>query len=128
MAEIFSNYFKWHYGKSFTELFGVIKNFISFILHFFSFKLLLKTLFHPWRRMKENYPKMDLGAFFSSLLVNIIMRIVGLISRLIIISIGLLSLFFTITFSIFLFLVWFFLPFLIVGCIVAGLSIMIQTI
>jgi len=93
MIEVFPSYFKWHYGKSFLELLGIIKNLLSFVVHFFSFKLLLKTLFHPWRRMKENYAHgLDLGSLFSSLLVNTLMRIVGLISRLVLIFVGLIAL------------------------------------
>lgn len=128
MTEVFSGYFKWHYGRSFLEFFKIVKNFLAFLVHFFSFKLLLKSLFHPWHRMREDYPKSDLGAFFESLLVNVLMRIVGFVSRIIIIFIGILTLFASLALSILMVMVWVFLPFIALGCIIAGVSIILKTI
>ena len=48
-------YFKWHYGRGFTELITLSRNFTIFFGHFFSLKLLFSTLFSPWKRMGEEY-------------------------------------------------------------------------
>ena len=51
----FLAYVKWHYSQGLRELFGVSGNFLWFVSNFFSFKLFIKTLFAPWKRLGENY-------------------------------------------------------------------------
>lgn len=86
------SYLLWHYGNALTNIVVVWGNFIWFIFHFFSTFVLLRTLFAPWERIHEAYPKkgqFDLEFFFGTLLVNIIMRIVGALVRLAFILISL---------------------------------------
>ena len=66
---------------------------IHLILHFFSISTLLGTLFSPWKRLKEDYKKgLDIAEFFTSLAVNILMRILGAIMRSVVILVGLFAL------------------------------------
>lgn len=119
----FFAYVKWHYGQGLRELLGVIGNFLWFISHFFSFKLLLKTLFAPWKRLGEHYEGgFDLGAFASTLVVNILMRVVGFVTRALVLILGLVSYVLVSVFSFFILAIWVLAPFILLGS--AVLSIM----
>jgi hypothetical protein len=121
---LFGGYFKWHYGRGFVDIMRVWRNFLWFTLHFFSVPLLIRTLFSPWQRLHEEYKKgFDLKSFFSTLLVNTLMRIVGSIIRLLFIIIGII-LFFAVAIAGLLFLAfWVVAPFGIVVIFLAGLML-----
>ena len=90
---IITGYLRWHYGRAFADILVVWTNFFWFVLHFFSIPLLARTLFSPWKRLHEEYQLgFHPGVFFSSLIVNFIMRIVGAAARFIIIVMGMLIL------------------------------------
>ena len=72
-GELILDYFRWHYGRGVGELMGIVENFLRFVLHLFSIKLLLSTLFHPWRRMAESYGKGRL--YITAQVVGEIVRI-----------------------------------------------------
>ncbi|PIR40103.1 MAG: hypothetical protein COV33_01545 [Candidatus Zambryskibacteria bacterium CG10_big_fil_rev_8_21_14_0_10_34_34] len=115
----FVAYIKWHYGQGLKEFFGVMGNFLWFIVHFFSFKLLLKTLFTPWKRLGENYEGgFDLGAFASSVIVNGLMRTVGFVTKIIVLSVGVVSYVLVLVFAFFLFLIWILAPFILIGSVI----------
>lgn len=107
-------YVYWHYTQGLFELIRNIWNFIVFEFHFFSVTDLLKTLFSPFQRLKENYEWniVDLENVLSIITVNIVMRIVGLIVRLFILSLA--FIFILITFILFpiIILIWLVLPLL----------------
>lgn len=85
----FIAYLKWHYVRGLAELSAVAENFLWFVSHFFSFKLLSRTLFKPWKRLGEHYGGgFDIEAFASAVLVNFLMRVVGLFTRLVVLVIG----------------------------------------
>jgi hypothetical protein len=112
----FAAYVKWHYGRGLRELFGVAGNFLWFISHFFSFKLLVKTLFAPWKRLGENYEGgLDLKAFASTLVVNTLMRIVGFITRTLVLFVGSVSYILASVFSFFIFAIWVLAPAILLG-------------
>lgn len=109
-------YSKWHYGRGLKELLGVAHNFLWFVGHFFSFNLLLKTLFAPWKRLGENYSgNFNLEAFASALIVNTLMRVVGFATRSIILIIGFASYIFVAAFSTAVLVIWFFAPVILLG-------------
>ncbi len=76
-------YIYWHYAQGLIQLARNIGGFLLFELHFFSIGSLLKTFFSPFQRLTENYSKhsFDVEAFLSVLIVNIIMRVVGMCVR-----------------------------------------------
>lgn len=85
-------YFRFHYGRGFKELINVFNNFLWFISHFFSFKLLLSTIFSPWHRLGESYGNIfDLENFVTAFVVNSLMRVVGFVTRLIVLISGFLT-------------------------------------
>ena len=115
----FVAYIKWHYGQGLKEFFGVTRNFLWFVVHFFSFKLLLKTLFAPWKRLGENYEGVfDCGAFASTMIVNGLMRAVGFVTKIIVLSVGIVSYILVLVFAFFLFLIWILAPFILIGSVI----------
>lgn len=118
--QILGPYVKWHYSRGVKELYNVLENLQRFVFHFFSIKLLLRTLVSPWRRLHEDYDKTDIGNVFSSLLINSIMRIVGAVSRLIIIAVGLSASIALLLLSVLLLFAWLFFPLLVLAILSSG--------
>ena len=115
IGEIFLQYLKWHYSRGYNEFIELTRRFFKFLIHFFSFKLLLSTLFSPWKRMSEHYEKgLHIEETISTLIVNLIMRGVGFVSRVAIIFVGLIVLGLYSVFSLIATLFWLFLPILII--------------
>jgi hypothetical protein len=116
---VFLQYVKWHYGQAIREIFEVTGNFCRFVAHFFSFKLLTKTLFAPWKRLGESYGDgFDLKVFASTLVVNTLMRLVGLVTRSVVLIVGFVSFIFVLVFSFFILLIWFLAPVVLIGSLV----------
>src|SRR3989338_7211775 len=79
---IFFQYISWHYREGVKEVFKAWKNIHWFLYHFFSINILLRTLFKPFRRIREEYGRgFDPGKVAETLAVNIIMRAVGAFIR-----------------------------------------------
>lgn len=84
------SYFSWHYSRAFVDMFHIWMNFLWFVYNFFSISALIETFFDPWKRMGESYPKgLDIPGVISTFVVNALMRIVGIMVRLIVLGIGL---------------------------------------
>lgn len=119
----FIAYAKWHYGQGLRELFGVAGNFLWFVTNFFSFKLLSKTLFVPWKRLGENYEGgFDLSAFASTLIVNGLMRTVGFITKVIVLLVGFVSYILVLIFSFFISIIWLLAPAILLGSIILSVT------
>ena len=125
LSLLFSHYLIWHYSIGLADLFRVFGNFLWFIWNFFSIPLLLKTLFSPWRRMSEDKKKQGLHPeeFFGNLLVNMIMRVVGIFARLIMILFGLVFLVLTAGLGMVAILIWLTLPVAIPFLFILGLKL-----
>lgn len=108
-------YLSWHYTQGVKDLLNLWKTFLWFLPNFFSIGTLLKTLFSPFQRLNENYRGgLDIENFFSTLIVNTLMRLVGFIIRSMLIVIGILAFALTLLLGLFVFLGWLLLPILIV--------------
>lgn len=70
-------YIIWHYTKAWSDMVRVVGNYLWFVNNFFSIKLLLGTLFSPWRRLAISGGKGKEDSFFGALAVNTLMRLVG---------------------------------------------------
>ena len=124
---IILGYLKWHYGQGISSLTNIWKNFLYFISEFFSIKLLFKNFFDPWKRMTDNYPKsFDLKEYSYIFLVNLIVRIVGIIMRTFLIIIGLTCYILMILLYPIVLVTWIFLPLIIFCLIVTGLFLIIK--
>jgi len=116
-------YAKWHYGRGLRELFEVAKNFLWFVTNFFSFKLLLKTLFAPWKRLGEHYGGgLDLEAFASTVVVNGLMRVVGFFTKTLVLIVGLVSYVLVLIFSGFIFIIWILAPVILLGSAILSVT------
>lgn len=84
------SYVKWHYTTAYVDFYRIAKNYLWFFWHFFAIPLHLRTLFIPWRRLSEETGRyFDLERTFERIIVNTLMRVVGMLIRLIFIFIGL---------------------------------------
>lgn len=111
MLTFFYTYANWHYTLGFLALLSHGRNFLSFLWNFFSIPDLLRTLFSPWRRLRETYDDgYDIQDKLATLLVNTIMRIVGAIVRLAVIAFGILAQVLATAFFIMASFIWLLLP------------------
>lgn len=124
---IFPHYISWHYTKAISDLLNLFKNFARFIWTFFSIKLLLQTLFVPFQKLSvKRTKKLDLEDFFSALVTNLLMRLIGFIIRTFFILIGIFSmLFFILAYSV-LFIVWIILPLVLLSMFVLGVIALLK--
>jgi ATP-dependent Clp protease ATP-binding subunit ClpC len=108
------DYFIWHYTRAIKQGIIIWKNLLWFLNNFFSLKLLLKTLFQPFKRLQEYRGKgFDLQRFFETLIINIMMRLVGFLMRSIVIILGIIIETFALLGGIIALIFWIFLPLLI---------------
>jgi len=116
LAKLAPAYILWHYTRGLVDCIKLGFGFVRFFFHFFSIPILLKTFFAPWQKLEERYAKgFDPKKFFSTLVINILMRAVGAIIRLFTIIIGLVALFGACVFSLVMLAFWIILPVLIVA-------------
>ena len=109
------SYFSWHYLYAPGQILKTGKNLLIFFTHYFSAKLLLKTLLSPWKRMVvKKRPGFSFQNFFDVLSFNLISRSVGLIIR---------TTFLAVWFTIELLTLFFGLVFLLVWIIIPGLTL-----
>jgi hypothetical protein len=106
------------------EMFSAWRNFLSFNLEHFSIPFLLRTFFNPWHRYKAaNHKKgLDVGRFLETLFSNIIFCSLGALMRFFVIVYGLAVEVFIFAFGILAFLVWFFLPLILLALLFIGLK------
>jgi hypothetical protein len=106
----------WQFYEVPRFLLQIWNNYMAFASNFFSFKLLLKTFFSPWRRYKWRYPKgFDVAEFFNTLISNIFSRILGAMMRTVLIIMGVISQVTVALVGLVIFIAWLLLPFIIVG-------------
>jgi len=115
LIPVLVHYFWWHYTEAIADLGRNYFNVLVFLKDFFSLGHLTRNLFAPWRRMAEEYPhKFDLGAFFSVLIVNSLMRLVGFLIRVVSIVAGLIAVMASVPVFVVVLAGWLALPFIVV--------------
>jgi len=122
-------YFVWHYGEGLRDFFRVFGNFLWAVYNFFSIPLLLRTFFMPWRRLQEEKKQQGFHAeeFFGNIIVNIIMRLVGMLVRLVTLIIGAAIIIIIFCASIVSLVVWLTLPLVVAVLFVFGLTLIINS-
>jgi hypothetical protein len=113
-------YVRWHYSRAFIDLKNLLLNFISFIYNFFSITRLFGSLFSPWHRFSDSYGKQE--SFLETFVFNSVMRVVGAFVRLFFIILGIFALIMISILSVFIFIVWFTLPFIIIYAFLVGIG------
>lgn len=124
-AIFFGHFFVWYFSSAFLNIFNVWKNFMWFILHFFSIPLLLKTLFSPWKRMTDTDRHRTIEEFFSGVIMNLMSRVFGAFVRLSIVTVGVIALTLGIFCLCLILLTWVFLPVLFTGSVVYGVMLLV---
>jgi len=82
---------------------------------------MVRTLFVPFRRLGESYPKFaNIWEYFSAFIVNTLMRLVGAVLRFVIIIIGLVTWILLFSLGLLAFLIWLILPALLVFMFIKG--------
>jgi hypothetical protein len=128
-TSIISDYFRWHYGRAFGELFHVWLNFLWFVIHFFSLPQLGRSLFSPWKRMTEERKKgFDFESIAAYIVINLLSRVVGFIMRGSVILVGLIALTVVIFGGFITMLFWVAAPVVIVVCLGLGITLLISNI
>lgn len=122
LGRLFVQYIWWHYTRGFVDLFRLVLNFLWSVYNIFSIPFLLLSLFAPFERMHENVSEATDGDdIFTSIIANIILRVVGAILRLTISLIGICLLLVTLALGLIAVAVWPFLPVVAGGIFVWGI-------
>jgi hypothetical protein len=116
-------YFIWHYTLAIADLKRIAKNILWFIFNFFSIEVLLGTLISPWKRLSKDVDPH--ATFFTNLIINTLMRFVGLIIRSLTIIFGMATLMIVTVLIILGLLIWLLLPFLVPAFLLYGVSFFI---
>ena len=121
------HYVWWHYTTAIADLVRNYLNIVSVLTNFFSLNHLTRNLFAPWRRLGEEYPAgaLDIGAFFSTLIVNTLMRLVGFMFRIILIVFGLVCLLLSLLVFVATVYVWLVMPAILIFLIVFSYRLLI---
>ena len=118
-------YIRWHYGKGIVDYINIVGNFVWFFYNFFSIPLMAKTLFAPFRRLGDSYKGtgLDIGAFFSVVIVNTLMRFVGALFRTLLILVGLVFILGTVIVGSIFFIVWIMAPLFLLFLVLYGVKL-----
>ena len=118
---ILHHYLIWHYSRAYFEFFRIWTNLLWFVVHYFSMKQLLFSWFSPWKRVTEQRTKAwDIEDMASSILINLLSRIVGAMLRTIVLVVGLAALSVLLIGGLVVYATWFLAPVLLVTLIVMG--------
>ncbi|HEY4479332.1 MAG TPA: hypothetical protein VI981_03180 [Candidatus Paceibacterota bacterium] len=121
IALIGGSYMYWHYVLAWKSIWAIWKNIAWFLTHFFSLRLLTRTFFTPWKRMQEERKRgFSAADFFSSILVNTILRLVGMAARAAVLLVGLVALIVHAVIGIVVFAAWLFVPFVLLAGFIKG--------
>lgn len=126
LINLFWQFAIWYYAVAPATFLKIWADFIWFLYHFFSIPLLTRTLFSKWRRIGEVRTKrFDVGDFLSVLFINTVMRIVGFFIRACTILAGLISIILAILAGVAVFVLWFFLPAVVVILGIVGTKLLL---
>ena len=115
-------YIAWHYTRGFVEIYNIDKRLFSSTKNSFSFSLILKTFASPWKRMGEEYKKSDPGSWATTLIFNLLMRMLGMVMRTAILVMGVFACVLVCLVGIIVLLVWLLLPLSVVALFMIGLK------
>lgn len=107
------NFFQWWYTRGWFEFGKKLINRLSYLIQLFSIPMLLRTLFNPWKRITTIAGK-SVGEKARAALDNLISRLIGFLTRIIVIISGLIIMLLTGVVGFILFIIWPFIPFIII--------------
>lgn len=112
--------FKWWYGSGWTGVLGATQRRLIGLSETFSIRILLHTLFAPWRRI-ITYPGAGIEAKLHALGDNLVSRCVGFTVRIFVLLAAAVSFVFLCLAGLLELVLWPLLPLLAVGLIIWGL-------
>lgn len=104
--------FRWWYGDGFRQRVKFIADGLEGMIDYFSFGLLLKTLFSPYRQISAGSVDGPLEVKMRAMLDKLFSRVIGAVIRLMIIVIGGLIVGFVVMYSLLTLVIWGLVPFL----------------
>ncbi len=113
-------FISWWYGPGWRKALVSLKPRLHLLSENLSVKLLLSTLFAPWRRI-VTYPGAGLNEKFKAFIDNFFSRFVGFIIRVLVLLMYLVASFVTIIFTGLEIIIWPLLPFIGVLFLVIGI-------
>ena len=108
---------RWWYGPGWLLAFRRIGERTHNVSHAFSVPILLKTLFSPWKRIMTTGAK-GIDAKMQAVVDNLVSRMVGFVTRLMVLTAALVMTTGTFIMSASIVLAWPFIPLLAVYCVV----------
>ncbi len=116
----------WHFIDAPSAILSGWSDFLKFSIDFFSITALIKTIFKPWKRVAQEYSGGigNLSENAQVFILNTFSRIIGTFIRLFLIVVGIIATFLIFIGGLFLFLIWFFIPVIIVGGLIFSLAIL----
>lgn len=122
---IFLQGFIWYFGDMSRAILRGWGNFLNFNLNYFSFLLLLKTFFSPWRRYKYSYGRtFEVWQNIETFVFNMMSRIIGAVLRIGLIILGLALEVLIFLAGAVIFISWLFLPVLLLLGLILGAKLL----
>lgn len=120
------HYLRWHYSRALRDLLGIWMNLLWFVGNLFSVLTLFRTLIQPLKLIEEEKGNFiaEPALFAQNLLVNIIMRIVGMSARTILLLIAFILWAVLLLAAPLIFVLWLLLPVILIVLIGIGISLM----
>lgn len=123
IVSVLENYLLWHYSVAYVDIVYICRNYLWAVNHMFSVPEVLKSLFAPFKRLKEEKVNIirNPSDFFANLVVNILMRIVGFVVRTALIAVALAVFLLVIVLGVLIVFLWTILPALVIYFFMSGL-------
>ncbi len=113
MIRLTWHYIIWHYGRALRDFANIWRNFLWFFWQVFSVPLLAATFFAPFHRLQERpRPGFHPDEMAQALVVNLLMRLVGMVTRAMLILVAFLMEFLVLVAGALLLLAWLLAPLL----------------
>lgn len=122
---LFWQFVIWYYAVAPLNLLKIWGDLLWFLYHFFSIPLLSRTLFSKWKRIGEvRTRRFSITDLLSVLFINTVMRFIGFCARMVTIAMGLISILLATVTGVAVFVIWFFLPVIIVILFALGMKLL----
>lgn len=105
-------FFAWWYGKGWTLQYKRVQNRVAGLFDMFSFDLLAKTLFSPYRQISAGNVNGPLGVQLRAFVDKMVSRSIGAMIRTVVLFVGFIAIIFGFLFGMVQMAVWPFIPFL----------------
>jgi uncharacterized membrane protein len=122
--KLIPHYFSWHYSTALADLISFWENYLWFILNYFSIKLILRTLFKPYRHLTELTRTQDNKKELK--IVTALAGIFGSVIRVVTVVVGILTFLLAFSLGLFIFLLWLILPFFILLIFLVSIGVIFK--